>query len=459
MPEESKRFGRILIVDDDEEFRLGLKDRFVAAGYRVLEADSCADTKEVLKTHEVDLVLLDIQLQDGNGLEMLEQIKTFDEAPEVIVLTGHATIDKTVEAMKKGAWDFVPKHCSIEDLEIRVVKACQHHGLKRETVVLKAAQKEEIPVVGRSKEIVDCLDMARQLANTDRRVLILGETGTGKEVLARFIHAQSGRAGGPFLAISCTNLTAELAESELFGHERGAFTGASHQKLGKVELAHGGTLFFDEIGDAPPIIQAKLLRFLETGEYERLGSNKNRQSNVRILAATNRDLLEDVKTGGFRKDLFYRLNVMKIMLPPLRDRKQDILDLTKYFLTEVALKTKSNELYTVTDEAQNALIAYDWPGNIRELRNVIDRATALCDGRLIRAKHLQLTVEEDLTSTNNCTCHRGSGSYHDKIAECEKKILTTVFKESNGNKNEVARRLGLHRTHLVKKLRALGLLK
>ena len=349
------------------------------------------------------------------------------------------------------------KHTSIEDEAIGVEKDCEHCNLKREAVVLPTAREVETTVIGGSKEIVECLELAQQLANTDRRVLILGETGTGKEVIARYIHAKSRRAEGLFLAVSCTNLSAELAESELFGHERGAFTGASHQKLGKVDLAHGGTLFFDEVGDAPPIIQAKILRFLETGEYERLGSNKNRQSDVRIIAATNRDLLEDVKNGKFRKDLFYRLNVIKIMLPPLRDRKQDIPSLAKHFLAEIAMKTKSPEPYMLMDEAMDALMTYDWPGNIRELRNVIDRATVLCDSGLVRAKHLQLTADENSTTGNGCTCHRGPATYHTQIAQCEKKILIEALKASNGNKNEVARRLALHRTHLMKKLKSHGI--
>lgn len=457
--------ARILIVDDEVEIRASIKDFLApspsssqthAPRYRVWEATSCAELREMLKKHEIDLILLDIHLPDGSGLDMLDEIRQMNEPPEVVIMTAYVTIDNTVEAVKRGAFDFIPKSYSLEQFEVKIIRAVEHRRLKTEAITLRAGRTEEISVVGKSGQMVECLQMARQLAGADRRILILGETGTGKEVLARYVHAKSHRAGAPFMAIGCTNLSPELVESDLFGHEKGAFTGANADRIGKVELANGGTLFLDEIGDAPLSVQGKLLRFLETNKYMRVGGTKEKEANVRIIAATNRNLTEDIKTGKFREDLFYRLNVIQVTLPPLRDRRQDIPDLVHHFLDEQRIKSKQAEPFVVTGEAMEILLKHDWPGNIRELRNVIDRATAMTEDGIVRPKHLQIG---DIAGAaiSECSCHAGDRAYSDQLEECKRRILQAALEKAGGNKTAAAKSLGMDRSDFWRKLRQFGL--
>jgi DNA-binding NtrC family response regulator len=458
--------ARVLIVDDEEDIRTSIKDFLVPAmlpssqvhkpRYRVWEAASCSELREMLKKHEIDLILLDIHLNDGSGLDMIEEIKQMSEPPEVVIMTAYVTIDNTVEAVKRGAFDFIPKTYSLEQFEVKIIRAVEHRRLKAETATLRASRAEAVSMIGNSHRMVECLQIASQLAGTDRRILILGETGTGKEVLARYIHSKSHRSSGPFIAISCTNLSPELVESDLFGHVKGAFTGAHTDRLGKVELANGGTLFLDEIGDASLSIQGKLLRFLETNRYMRVGGTKEKEANVRIIAATNRNLTEDIKSGRFREDLFYRLNVIQITLPPLKDRREDIPDLVRHFLNEQKIKSNQVEPFVISGEAMEILLEHDWPGNIRELRNVIDRATALtCDG-IIRPKHFQITKIAAHT-TSDCSCHVGDRRYADQMEECKRRILKAALENAGGNKTAAAKSLGMDRSDFWRKLRQFGL--
>ncbi|MCG3117683.1 MAG: sigma-54 dependent transcriptional regulator [Candidatus Manganitrophus sp. SA1] len=453
-------------MDDEEEVRGSIKD-FLAPSmptgllsqkprYRVWEAASGAETREMIKKQEIDVILLDIHLKDECGLDLLDEIKKMNESPEVVIMTAYVTIDNTVEAVKRGAFDFIPKTYSLEQFEGKIVRAVEHHRLKAEAVTLRAGRSEAVSMIGNSQRMIECLQMACQLAGTDRRILILGETGTGKEVLARYIHSKSNRSGAPFIAISCTNLSPELVESDLFGHVKGAFTSAHTDRLGKVELANGGTLFLDEIGDAPLSIQGKLLRFLETNRYMRVGGTKEKEANVRIIAATNRNLTEDIKAGKFREDLFYRLNVIQITLPPLKNRREDIPDLVHHFLKDQRIKSSQVEPFVITAEAMEILLKYDWPGNIRELRNVIERATALTGDGHIRPKHLQITKISDDT-TSGCSCHVGDRRYGDQIEECKRRILEVALEMAGGNKTAAAKNISMDRSDFWRKLRQFGL--
>lgn len=451
MTEEKTMRPHLLIVDDDHDIRLGYKDYFSDRGYRVFDAGSAAEMREVLKKNQIDVVLLDIHLRDGYGLELLEEIRQVDvDAPEIIMITGQGTVTKAVEAMKKGAFDFIEKDNPPGQFEPRVTKAIEHHQLKR-TVQIRAELTPQVNIIGNSDTIRQCLTIAEQVAKSDRTVLILGETGTGKGFLARFIHEKSARQEASFITISCTNLSESLTESELFGHEKGSFTGAV-MKRGKVELADRGTLFLDEIGDTPLGIQAKLLRFVESNEYERVGGIKTHRADVRILAATHQNLAERSKTGRFREDLYYRLQVLEIRLPALRERPEDIPPLVNYFLAIQASETHRPEPYTVTSQAMDVLTAYHWPGNIRQLRSAVQRATILSSDGIIKPQHLQLN--SDQPTTNDCLCHTESGALEDRLQKCKNKIIAAALNEAGGNQTLAATLLKVDRAHLNKLIRS-----
>lgn len=442
--------ARILIVDDDPLIRLSLSDRLKTLRFRVFEAESCSKTREILKRHEVDLILLDLQLPDGDGLVMLDEISRSGESLEVIMITAHGSIEKAVEAMRRGAQDFLQKPFELADMEARIKRTLNHRQLKRDTVSIQVGQTEEIMrhrVVGTSKPMKKCLEECRRLSQTVTTALLTGETGTGKEVLAYLIHTNSQRTARPFITVSCANFNEQLMDDELFGHEAGAFTGASKLRVGKVELADGGTLFLDEIGELPFELQAKLLRFLEVRTYTRVGGNKEREADVRIIAATNRDLQAEIQKGRFREDLFYRINVFQVQIPPLRNRQEDIPDLVNHFLFQMAVRRSCS--FTITPEALDALSKYHWPGNIRELRNVIERATVITTDGLIKVSDLPPLFPAVPPSA-------GPGSFHEQMAQYRKQILLSALKESCGNRTEAAKKLGLHRTDFVRKLRSLG---
>ncbi len=440
--------ARILIVDDDRDFRFSLRDYLSNAGYRLFEAGSCAEAMQILKKQELDLVLLDLQLPDGEGLHLLDEISRIGDSLEVIMISGYGTIEKAVEAMQRGACDFVPKPGEIINLVTRIKKALELRSLKRRS----AGRREAFmpPVLGKSRPMERCMETCRRLANTDTTVLLLGETGSGKEVFARHLHSSSRRKNGPFVALSCANFTEQLIQDELFGHEVGAFTGARSAKLGKVEAADGGTLFLDEIGEIPFEIQARLLRFLETRTYSRIGGNKERETDVRLITATNRNLALEIKRGRFREDLFYRLNVYSLQIPPLRERQEDIPDLVNHFLSQMANRQGLPGLQ-ISGDALEVLIHYQWPGNVRELKNVIERATVISSDGVITESDLPM-----LDSTEGAS-RTGQGSYQDQIVKYQKEILLSALEESNGNRTEAAKRLGLYRTDLLRKMKNLGL--
>jgi two-component system NtrC family response regulator len=448
---EALMSARILIVDDDPDIRLSLHDRLLGLNYRVFQAASCAQAREILQKYELDLILLDLQLPDGEGLTVLDEVADLGESAEVIVVSAYGTVQKAVEAMKQGVSDFVTKPFCLTDLETRIKKTLEYRRLKREAASFRTGPQEfKHRIVGKSQKMTDCLQVCQRLAQTDTTVLIQGETGTGKEVLAHYIHASGRRADRPFVVLSCANFSAHLIEDELFGHEQGAFTGAMKLKQGKVELADGGTLFFDEIGELPPELQAKLLRFLEEKRYTRVGGNKERETDVRLIAATNRDLAAAVKKGLFRQDLYFRLNVYPVYLSPLRERREDISDLVHHFGDQMASR-KPEKRFMIEDEALTVLMRYDWPGNIRELRNVVERAMVVATDGVIKPEHLLLNLDpSDKTLV-------AVKSYKEQMNEYERSILIAVLEQTGWNQTEAAKRLNLNRTHFIRLLNRHGL--
>ena len=387
--------GRILLVDDEaailRTFRYCLEDE----GYQVATAGSAAQADALLQRQVFDLCFLDLRLGEDNGLEVLERMRIQVPWMRVVVVTAHSEVDTAVEAMQAGAADYLVKPCSPDQLRLAASQQLELRQLAARLEALEGeARRNQGGLDSHSPALKAVLETARQVADTDANVLILGESGTGKGEVARLIHSHSRRAKKPFVTINCPSLTAELMESELFGHSRGAFTGASESTLGRVNQADGGTLFLDEIGDFPLPLQSKLLRFIQDKEYERVGDPVTRQADVRILAATNLDLAEMVRSGTFREDLLYRLNVITLTLPPLRERAEDVLALAEGFLARF-VKDYSRPARGFSEASLAALRRYNWPGNVRELRNVIERASIICPGEWVEPSHLGLDTRDD----------------------------------------------------------------
>ena len=442
--------NKILIVDD-EPFNLDLLEQELAEkGYAIERASGGSEALKKVESFQPDLVLLDHMMPDLNGLEVLKDLRKRGNDVPVIMVTAHGTIERAVQAMKEGACDFIPKPFEPDHLALVVKKALERERLKRGIEILSEETEERYRlVVGESPKINQAVDLAKRAAASNATVLLLGESGTGKEVFARAIHNWSERKSEPFIAINCVGLSKELLESELFGHEKGAFTGAHQLKKGKMELAHGGTVFLDEVGDITQELQTKLLRFLQEREFERVGGNKPIRVDVRIVAATNRDLDGAVKEGRFREDLFHRLNVIAVNLPPLRERKDDIPLLAHHFLQRFSLETKKN-ITEISPDAMERLLGYDWPGNVRELANVIERAVVLGKGPKITLNDLPSRVLGTETRTSS-----DSQSYHQAIDDYRRELIVKALSEAQGNRAAAAKALGLHRTHLMKLLKSL----
>jgi DNA-binding NtrC family response regulator len=447
--------ARILVVDDDADLRQALGDRLGALGLQVTLTGSGADALRLVREEGPAVVLLDLVLPGMDGMAVLEAVRREDPDTAVIVLTAYGTIARAVEAMKKGAYDFVTKPFDPKHLEIVVGKALERRALRDANTLLTSEIGDRYAaIVGDSPTMHAALEVTRRAAPTGATVLLLGESGTGKEVLARALHRWSLRAARPFVVVNCVALSEELLESELFGHEKGAFTGAHQQKRGKLEVAHGGTVFLDEIGDIRAPLQAKLLRVLQDQTFERVGGTRPIRTDVRFVAATNRDLDLAVRRGQFRLDLYYRLHVVTVTLPPLRERPDDIPALTQHFFERYRREVK-RDLSSVTAEALACLRRYPWPGNVRELQNAIERAVVLADGPEIGLRDLPAEVRE--TGGAGGLIREGARSFHAAIEEYKRGLIASALRRAGGNRTQAARMLGLQRTYLSRIIRDLGL--
>lgn len=445
-----KELANILIIDDEAAIRDSMSQVLRKEGYRVREAVDGKEGLKIFNQESFHVVFLDLKLPGIKGMEVLTKIKETSPETPVIIVTGYASIESAVEAMKRGAFDYMAKPFTPEELRVVTKRALDGRKLLFENLYLRGeleAKSEFEMVVGRSKAMREILDLVRRVSPTESTVLITGESGTGKELIAREIHRHSLRSEAPFVVVDCGALVETLFESELFGHVKGSFTGAHETKHGRFEVADGGTIFFDEISNIGLSIQAKLLRVIQEREITRIGSSKPIKVDVRILAATNENLAEAVKKGKFREDLFYRLSVVPLHLPPLRERKEDIPLLVEHFLQKYNKKTKKN-IESVSTRAIKALIEYDWPGNIRELENTIERAVVLSKTNGIDIEDLMYH------GISAATGEAGSvGGKYKTLEEMEKEYIKAVLQANYGNKSRVAAILGIDRKTLWAKLK------
>jgi len=436
----------LLLVDDDQEFRDTLRSRFVRQGFAVAEAPGGDEALALAERRSFDVAIFDLMMPGMNGLELLKRFKSAYPDCEVVLLTGEGSIETAVEAMKAGAFDFLQKPFPMKDLESVVVKASERRSLKKENTQLRAVIARSQPrseMVGSSPAMQQVFRLIERAGPSDKAILILGESGTGKELAARALHRASNRADQPMVVINCAALPEALLESELFGHEKGAFTGAFAAKPGLFEVADGGTLFIDEIGELPGPLQAKLLRVLEDGSLRRVGSVQERRVNVRLLAATNRDLAGEVEARRFREDLYYRINVMSLELPPLRERQGDVLLLVRHLF---GLGRK------VEPTALEALEKYHWPGNVRQLINVVERAKILAENETISPADLprEILQEKPAAPFNEALDVDFEGT--DDLAIIQRGKVVEVLRRESNNKSKAARRLGINRRKLYRLL-------
>lgn len=445
--------ANILVMDDEESMRDTCQQTLSRDGNIVKVAESGSEGFAMLERESFDLIILDLKMPGLSGMEVLKKIKEDDPGAMVIVITGYATIESAVEAMKTGAYDFIPKPFTPDSLRAIVRRALDRRELALENVLLRSELKASFGpdvIIGQSKSMKKVEELVQKVGPTDTTVLISGESGTGKELVARAIHRYSSRKGKPFVAVDCGSLVENLFESELFGHVKGSFTGATATKYGRFELANGGTLFFDEIGNISINIQTKLLRVLQEREIMKVGSSQVIKVDVRIVTATNDDLQKAVKAETFREDLFYRLSVVPIILPPLRERRDDIPLLANYFLKKYNTKRMKN-IKAISGQAMKALVDYDWPGNVRELENAVERAVVLAENDVVKSSDLLyygLSVETDSRSDMNKT---------QRLVDVEREYIVKTLEMFSGHKGKTAKALGIDRKTLRAKLKRYGI--
>jgi len=437
---------RILVVDDEENIGRSLRLILEREGYTVSLAGSIAEAKAL--PYRADAYLLDVKLPDGTGIDLLRWLKANDNRAPVVMISGHGTIADAVEATHAGAFDFLEKPLGRDRVLLALKRALEHTSLNEENIRLKE-MVDGAKMIGSSTAFERVLEQATLAARSDARVLVTGESGTGKELLAAHVHAQSPFASGPFIKVNCAAIPTELIESELFGHEKGAFTGATSARRGKFELADGGTLFLDEVGDLHGSSQAKLLRVLQEGEFHRVGGEQSIRVQVRVLAATNRDLLEMVGQQKFREDLYYRLCVVPVRMPSLRERREDIAPLAEYFLGEFCARNNFRAK-SWSGETLAILEDYAWPGNIRELRNTVERMAILTRGDVIDEESVPVEIRIARGSTTK-------SNLRDARDSAEREHILKALEEAKWNVSSAARVLGMERTNLHKRIRALGL--
>jgi two-component system response regulator HydG len=453
--EEKRVKEKILVVDDEQSHRTMLKAVLGKEGFEVSEADDGTSAVKAVENDTFDLILMDIRMTDMDGIEAITEIKKFSPSIPVIMMTAYASVKTAVEALKSGAYDYLTKPLDMDELKILIRKALNYYHLQKENIFLRERLADRFDfsqIIGRSRAMKELFETLSLIAPSDATVLIYGESGTGKEIVANAIHQNSPRAQKPFIKVNCAALPETLLESELFGHERGAFTGAVTRKAGRFQLADGGSLFLDEISDMSLTTQVKLLRVLQEREFEPLGSTKTVHVDIRLVAATNKDLEAEVKEGQFREDLFYRLNVVSIHLPPLRKRKDDIPLLAEHFFRVYQEKNKSS-LKGFLPKTMDVMIRYDWPGNVRELENVVERAVLFSRGEFISPEdlppHLQGSEyqEQSLVSVPPGIT----------LKDVEKEVILQTLGETKGSRTQTARILGISRKTLQNKLKEYGI--
>jgi DNA-binding NtrC family response regulator len=447
---EQRAARTVLVVEDDAAMRELLVESLADEGYRVVEASGGREGVRKVREQPVDLVITDIRMPDLDGLDMVREIRTLDAPPDVITVTAFGSIDTAIKAMKLGALDYITKPFDIEQLAIRVSRALGDRELRQEVTRLReeVAEKHRFDsLIGRSAAMQEVFELIRRLTDNPVSVLITGESGTGKELVARALHFNGRRADKPFAPVNCAAIPDNLLESELFGYKKGAFTDATHDRRGLLEEANGGSVFFDEVAELSPALQAKLLRVLQEREVKPLGSSQRIPVDVRVLSATNRDLDQLMRTGVFRHDLYYRLNVVTVHIPPLRERPDDILPLAGHLLRQAATRAEK-EVDRIAPDAARALLAYDWPGNVRQLENVMERAVALCRGDRIEQTDLPAALLHRDPADVAAAAAEGL-----TLAQLEQSFIRHVLEQEQGNKSRAAQRLGLDRKTLYRKLK------
>jgi DNA-binding NtrC family response regulator len=451
LSEEVRRHAHVLVVEDDDAMRDLLVEELADAGFEVTSAPGARQGIETVRSGPVDLVITDLRMPELDGMDLIRDIKASPGSPHIVMITAFGSIETAIKAVKLGAYDYITKPFEIEELILVADKALAERDLRRRVARLQREVEGKFGfdnIVARSEPMQDCLALVSRVAASTASVLITGESGTGKELIARAIHYNSPRAQQPFVAVNLAAVPETLIESELFGHKKGAFTDARADRAGLFEEADGGTIFLDELGELASPLQAKLLRVLQEQEIRPLGATRSQKVDVRVVAATNRDLEEMMTEGTFREDLYYRLNVIQVDLPPLRKRPDDILPLVEYFLGQAGAKATPPASYRLSAEAQRTLLAYPWPGNVRELQNVIERGLALCNGELIDAGDLPTHVKERKATDFLA----GAVARKMSLAELEREYIERVLEDEGGNKTKTAARLGLDRKTLYRKL-------
>jgi DNA-binding NtrC family response regulator len=443
----------ILVIDDEVTQRDVLTGYLKKKGYKIFSASSGREGIEIAGRNPVDIILSDFKMPDLNGIEVLEQAKKINPEISFVIVTAYGTVENAVKAMRLGAFDYISKPVDLDELDLMIERIIEHKNLKSENQLLKTQLQEKYKItsiVSQSRKMEEVINIAARVAESKANVLITGENGTGKEVLAKAIHYISPRKDAAFVAVNVPALTETLLESELFGHEKGAFTGADKMKKGRFEIAHGGTIFLDEVGDIPQSIQVKLLRVLQEHQFERVGGTEKIDVDVRIIAATNKDLEQKIKDGTFREDLFYRLNVVSLKIPPLRERKEDIVPMIESFI-EKYCKENNKEKFEISKEAADVLMKYNYPGNVRELENIIERSVVLTRGKVITLNDLPMNIKG--FKDEKTLAALGKGTLTEQVEAIEKQLIFDALRESEGNQTKAGKLLGLTERNLRYKLK------
>ncbi len=449
--------SKILVVDDEKLMRVSLEDKLMKEGYAVTCVTNAIEGLKISKTTNFDVVITDLRLPKMDGIDFLREVKKLSPDMVVIIMTAYGSIENAVTAMKEGAYDYVTKPFSLEELIVKLQKALKHKDMIAENILLKQCVLSQYGydnVIGKTEAMKRVFEIINTVSNRDTTILIQGESGTGKELTAGAIHYNSNRRDGPFVKLSCAALNKEILESELFGHEKGSFTGAIKTRHGRFELADGGTIFLDDVDDIPLEMQVKLLRVLQEREFERVGGEETISINVRVICATKKDLKKLVQEGLFREDLYYRLNVVNIQIPPLRERKEDIPLLVTYFIKKYSTQQHVH-VNSISQEALNLLLTYNWPGNIRELENAIEHAIAFCASDVIVPKNLPRNLLEGETPSGIFPIELStidSIDLQETLSAAEKKLLLWAYQKTNGNQVRMSELLRIPRTTLQNKL-------